>query len=186
MPNGRLALLLVLCSCSSEAATPPCASTRLELWRIGADGEPLTGTVCIPRTPSLSADGHASCVVVEARASGDACDCAGDGRSPLQPELDRHAREDAPHITDVRPCLCELEQYAGSDLQQCQSSPSALENPGWCYVDATVVPPLGNPALTAACSPTRRRGLRVSNLHASSPGAAVLLICDTTDECAPP
>jgi hypothetical protein len=60
-------------------------------------------------------------------------------------------------------CVCELEQSRGEALAQCQTdaTPIAQLPPGFCYVDATVEPPLGNPALVASCPQDSRRELRI-------------------------
>jgi hypothetical protein len=60
-------------------------------------------------------------------------------------------------------CICELEQSRGEALAQCQTdtTPIAQLPPGFCYVDVTLEPPLGNPALVASCPQDSRRGLRI-------------------------
>jgi hypothetical protein len=60
-------------------------------------------------------------------------------------------------------CVCELEQSSGAALTQCQTdaTPVADLPPGFCYVDATVVPPVGSAALVASCPQSSRRELRI-------------------------
>jgi hypothetical protein len=60
-------------------------------------------------------------------------------------------------------CVCELEQCSGAALAQCQTdaTPVADLPPGFCYVDATVVPPVGSAALVASCPQSSRRELRI-------------------------
>jgi hypothetical protein len=60
-------------------------------------------------------------------------------------------------------CVCELEQSRGEALAQCQNDPTPIAQlpPGFCYVDVTVEPPLGNPALVASCPKDSRRELRI-------------------------
>jgi hypothetical protein len=60
-------------------------------------------------------------------------------------------------------CACELEQSRGEALAQCQTDPTPIAQlpPGFCYVDMSVEPPLGNPALVASCPKDSRRELRI-------------------------
>ncbi|MES1182220.1 MAG: hypothetical protein ABUL60_00320 [Myxococcales bacterium] len=60
-------------------------------------------------------------------------------------------------------CVCELEQCSGAALTQCQTdaTPVADLPPGFCYVDATVVPPVGSATLVASCPQSSRRELRI-------------------------
>ena len=61
-------------------------------------------------------------------------------------------------------CLCDLLQSAGAALTQCQTdavTPSAELPPGFCFIDVTLTPPLGNEALVSTCSANSRRELRI-------------------------
>lgn len=59
-------------------------------------------------------------------------------------------------------CICELQQYGGAALTQCQNDATkSPELPGFCYVDVGIAPPLGNPALVASCPQSSRRELRI-------------------------
>jgi hypothetical protein len=78
-------------------------------------------------------------------------------------------------------CVCELEQSSGDALTQCQTdtTPIAQLPPGFCYLDVTLVPPLGNPALLASCPQSQRRGLRILG-PTPTPAPLLFLACAGT------
>lgn len=78
-------------------------------------------------------------------------------------------------------CVCELVQCSGAELTQCQSdtTPSEQLPPGFCYVDATIVPPLGNAALVASCPQNSRRELRLLG-PAPEPAPMMFVGCAST------
>jgi hypothetical protein len=50
---------------------------------------------------------------------------------------------------------------------------------GFCYLDVTLVPPLGNPALLASCLQSQRRGLRILG-PTPTPAPLLFLACAGT------
>jgi hypothetical protein len=78
-------------------------------------------------------------------------------------------------------CICELEQCSGEALTQCQTdtTPIAQLPPGFCYVDASLTPPLGNPALVATCPESSRRELRILG-PTPEPAPLLFLACSGT------
>jgi hypothetical protein len=75
-------------------------------------------------------------------------------------------------------CLCDLQQSSGAALTQCQNDPTPIAQlpPGFCYVDVTLTPPLGNPALVSTCPVDSRRELRILG-PVSDPAPAMFLAC---------
>lgn len=76
-------------------------------------------------------------------------------------------------------CACDLLQSAGAALTQCQTdatTPITEMPPGFCYVDATVTPPLGNAALVASCPASSRRELRILG-PVAEPAPTVFVAC---------
>jgi hypothetical protein len=78
-------------------------------------------------------------------------------------------------------CVCELEQCSGDALTQCQTDTTPISElpPGFCYLDVTLVPPLGNPALLASCLQSQRRGLRILG-PTPTPAPLMFLGCSGT------
>jgi hypothetical protein len=139
----------------------------------------LGGEVCQPQKLTADDAGAAQCLVIEARdsdgdhdSSTDDCECDIPGRRTPEggaaiaaEEIRRDLADDVP--SSGLDCLCEVVQLEGraddpkSDRHHCQNDlepPSGVD--GWCYVDATAVPPLGNPELVAGCLPSERRVVR--------------------------
>jgi hypothetical protein len=151
---------------------------------------------CLPRpltvnTPETSAPedvGKVPCAVVEVRPKGDGgvCpdeDCTQAGRTPIQgvPEREKiipAARdylrnqgqcggEGTPSCEDY--CFCELEQFTGDQLRDCQTGNESQEQAGYCYVDPEATRRLtpqdteliaGQETLVKDCASTQRRILR--------------------------
>lgn len=78
-----------------------------------------------------------------------------------------------------RLCACELVQCSGAALTQCQNdaTPIAQLPPGFCYVDALAVPPLGDPALVATCPSDWRRELRILGPSPAQPAPRMFIGC---------
>jgi hypothetical protein len=78
-------------------------------------------------------------------------------------------------------CICELEQCSGEALTQCQTdtTPIAQLPPGFCYVDASIAPPLGSPALVATCPESSRRELRILG-PTPEPAPLLFVTCSST------
>lgn len=78
-----------------------------------------------------------------------------------------------------RVCACELVQCSGAALTQCQTDTTPIGQlpPGFCYVDAVAVPPLGDPALVATCPADLRRELRILGPAPAEPAPLMYLGC---------
>ncbi|MBW2456602.1 MAG: hypothetical protein JRI68_18940, partial [Deltaproteobacteria bacterium] len=48
---------------------------------------------------------------------------------------------------------------------------------GWCYVDATTVPPTGNPEIVANCPETEKRIIRFVGNGKGATGATLFITC---------
>ena len=69
-------------------------------------------------------------------------------------------------------------QLDGNDRKICQEEESVDNGvDGWCYVDATTVPPTGNPDLVSGCPPTEQRLVRFVNRGEVSQGGRVYITC---------
>jgi hypothetical protein len=131
--------------------------------------------------------GRAACVAIEMQTTNTcACDSA-KGRTAVTPEHE-------PLITDLKNspagqstgwnCFCEVSQLTGVQGSTCQDDASAIPvdtggNPlqGFCYVDSTVSPPLGDTVLTEGCIATERRLLRFVGPDLPAAGASIYAVC---------
>ncbi len=143
---------------------------------------PVIGGKCLPQSLPVNGQGVSGCSLLEATKlpAGETCDCGGAARIPV-PAADacfqQAAEKDPLQATAQWNCFCEIAQTSGADLTACQIDAGAGEANGWCYIDATVTPPVGNPALVASCPAGDDRVLRFVGAGAPSPGATVFLAC---------
>jgi hypothetical protein len=140
---------------------------------------------CLPAALTPVASGRVGCSVLEAGRVGGPCTCSGAGRA-IPDEAFGCAVEQllAAHATEGWNCVCELTQLAGAALAACQNDVST-DDPtvdgqavdGWCYVDSTADPELGNPELTARCPGDARRLFRFVGRGRPSVTATTLVSC---------
>jgi hypothetical protein len=138
------------------------------------------GGQCLGRPLTAGAGGQVACTIVEA--SKDApCACNSLGKSPVPaPQQDVVAAiEQSPlAATEKWTCFCEIDQASGAALPDCQENAVvAPSTNGWCYVDDTVTPAVGNPALVASCPATDKRLVRFVGGGAPDAGATVFISC---------
>jgi hypothetical protein len=160
---------------------------------------------CLPRRLDVSLDGRVSCTILEARDAGvgldvAACDafCAKEpGRAPVPARLTALAavvRTSSGAKAASADCVCEIPEAqgapspgckaAGSELAACQCD--AADVPflngaplgGWCYVDGSVSPPIGDPSLIASCPAGQQRMLRFAGDARPVDGALVAIACE--------
>jgi hypothetical protein len=155
---------------------------------LSALGERLKISVsgqCLSRVLDSDARGRVDCLMLEARRSGN-CSCDLPGRRPVASEHRRAvelAMDDPLYELAKWDCFCELEQLEGAALQQCQQSnadePQLDGEPiaGWCYVDASTFPPVGNPDIVASCPSRERRNLRLLGHRLPAPGSTTFIYC---------
>jgi hypothetical protein len=134
---------------------------------------------CLPRALEPNDDGQVACLLLEA--SKEPCDCATlPGRRT--PSAANRGAIDAvnedPYAGSGWACICEVEQLAGTKLEACQSKLDVPEGiDGWCYLDATRTPQLGEPALLSHCAPNERRMLRLVNGGEVREGTTTFITC---------
>lgn len=131
------------------------------------------------------------CIVIEARDSdgdGDAsttskCDCTGEARAEPADGAAVAADQIRNELEDEEPspgydCLCEVTQLEGEARTECQNeeTPGNDVN-GWCYVDATSTPQVGNPALVSNCPPSEQRLVRFVNGGEVKGGGRLYITC---------
>ena len=157
------------------------------------------GGQCLPRTLTADANGQVPCLVLEARrvdeAQVQACNaCADPGREPLAGDeaaaIDA-AKQDPIYATSQWNCFCKISQTTNIDAQQdnLKSCQDKVENPplnsggaevnGWCYVDATTTPTIGNIDIVKNCPETEKRIVRFVGQGAAKPGATLFISCIT-------
>ncbi len=155
----------------------------------------VIGGQCLPRTLTPDEDGRVSCLILEARNSQNACDCGLPGRTPVAEE---HEPAKAKVLADPIAtalgwdCVCEIVQIPNSndavpDEQERDACLNSLAEPvltsggqevdGWCYVDATTSPPLGNPDIVAKCPDNEKRLIRFVGKGEALPGATLFITC---------
>jgi hypothetical protein len=135
---------------------------------------------CLGHQLKTDAGGQVACAIIEASKS-PTCNCAGAGRSPVtaahQCVVDA-AKMDPLYAVEKWSCFCEIDQTAGAALTDCQDNAAVQSTTnGWCYVDDSVSPPVGNPALVANCPASDRQLLRFVGAGAPSPGTTVFVSC---------
>ena len=94
------------------------------------------------------------------------------------------AKQDPLFETAQWNCFCEITQVTGDELHACQydagtDCPNVGGVPvhGWCYVDASTVPPTGNEDIVANCPETERRIIRFVCDGKGAPGATLFVTC---------
>lgn len=136
--------------------------------------------------------GNASCLVIEARTAeaGETCCDASKGRLPIPKTVDGESNPKYGGVLAAQEdefaepswnCFCEVAQLAaGAEREAClnESDPQAdSQGDGWCYIDAAVVPPVGNPDLVESCPPDEKRLMRFVGSAEPQSGATVFVTC---------
>ncbi|WP_206079613.1 hypothetical protein [Polyangium spumosum] len=144
------------------------------------------GGPCLPRTLDRDDEGAVNCLLLEARATGGACSCdPAHARIPVDPKhaaaIDE-ARARSPESN--WDCFCQIPQLEGEELSVCQNdvsespvTPAGEPVSGFCYVDASTDPAVGNPALVARCAESERRMIRLVGEGEPSQGATLFVTC---------
>ena len=155
---------------------------------IGAVLEQITARLaaqCLPAALTPAASGQVRCTVLEAGKVDGPCICSGAGRAVPDEAASCVAEQlRAGHAAEGWNCVCEITQLSGAALAACQNDAST-DHPtvdgqavdGWCYVDATAEPALGNPELTVRCPGNERRLFRIVGQGPPSPTATTLVSC---------
>jgi len=142
------------------------------------------GGQCLARSLTPDDNGQVSCIVLEARQD-EACACQG----VLEPVSASHAsavdvaRQSPAGQAQGWNCFCELPQLSGVELDACQNDPSNHPEidgagvDGWCYVDATRMPPIGDASLVAECADNEQRQVRFVGDARLERGRSVMVMC---------
>jgi hypothetical protein len=157
---------------------------------------------CLTRRLTADEQGQVPCTIIEAART--PLDCSHAGLQQLgfdyasqgvdserQQKLERAVREQmlkvkicGPESIGQVPCeslnLCEVAQLRDEQQQLCQTVkkeelPTDLY--GYCYVDATVEPPIGEPDLVQDCDASARRMLRFVGQDLMAPDAITFVAC---------
>ncbi|MDC0742647.1 hypothetical protein [Polyangium mundeleinium] len=144
------------------------------------------GGPCLPRTLDRNDDDAVNCLLIEARPTGGACSCDSDhARLPVAPEHAAAIDEAKARSPESNwDCFCQIPQLADEELTICQNdvsddpvTPAGKPVSGFCYVDASTDPPVGNPALVARCADSERRMIRLVGEGEPSQGATLFVTC---------
>lgn len=101
------------------------------------------GRSCLSRDAKADADGRTACSVLTASSSS-ACSCPTEqGLAPAGAAAKADVLAELAAVGYCGPgmscdslCVCELQQLAGADLTECQSSDQPPSTPGFCYLNA--------------------------------------------------
>jgi len=147
------------------------------------------GGQCLPRSLTPDAAGQVQCLILEARnIGGNSCDavCDTNGRRTIDqshPAV-KAAQQDVLAEAAQWDCFCEIVQLTDADLEACQTDIS--DTPvasgggavhGWCYIDASRQPPIGNPEIVESCPPTEKRLIRFVGEGQGAIGATLFITC---------
>ncbi|MEZ4437819.1 MAG: hypothetical protein R3B72_01930 [Polyangiaceae bacterium] len=147
------------------------------------------GGQCLPRSLTPDLDGQVQCLILEARVVPDGqCQavCEGEnGRGFVDPNDPAVVAAKQDPLADAAGwnCFCEILQAEGDELLACQTDVSdapVVNNQGvhgWCYIDATRSPPIGDSDLVANCPPTEQRIIRFVGDGQGVPGATLFITC---------
>lgn len=153
---------------------------------VGAIVEALRGRLdqqCLPRALHPDANQQVSCLVVEARHTEDTCKCDGVARRPIEGHGNVVETIQNDPTSDERwNCFCEVVQVTDAAGQQlCQNADDiTLEQEdvhGFCYIDATSTPKIGNEALVARCPEGEKHAIRFVNEGRTPRGASAIVVC---------
>jgi hypothetical protein len=178
---GKQGIVASACPAQLDDQNAPTYGYRPAIGAIIDRLKKALGGKCLPRTLTPDSQGQVQCLILEARVA-DPCTCNTQGRKP-EPLGDgnpavKAAKGDPLFQTANWNCFCEIQQLQGKDLEACQQSKEEPTNVhGWCYVDATTVPPVGNPDIVAKCPSTEKRIVRFVGEGQGETGATLFITC---------
>ncbi|HHH31429.1 MAG TPA: hypothetical protein ENK57_24200 [Polyangiaceae bacterium] len=150
------------------------------------------GGQCLPRSLTPDVNGQVACLILEARNTGGGnCEaiCNGENGRAFVPSSDpavQAALEDPLAEAAGWDCFCQILQASNENgsLNACQTQ--TADPPvndageavhGWCYIDASRQPPIGNSDLVSSCPPTEQRIIRFVGDGQGVPGATLFITC---------
>jgi hypothetical protein len=174
-----------------SGGAPP---AKLEILALYSSREAcLPPSAPVLETPEGLRDRQVPCwlAIVTSLKLGAACACdASQNLKPPPPEMAQivlseieargHCDGQVFGLDCINRCVCELPQHSGAALTQCQndiSTPITEMPGGFCYVDAILEPPLGNPALVQGCPGVWKHELRVVGPAPPEPVPTMWLGC---------
>jgi hypothetical protein len=202
------ALLLALTACGSVTALDdvPCPAvedTTTIVYPIdtGAVDFAIRGS-CIDAAPTIDATDRVDCFVIYARAAKVATSCDSDLRLTAVSADHQGALERLMASDDAKSSgwntFCEIPQLdpASAAAENCRTedfpgdhNADGTRNNGFCYIDATTVPPTGNPEIAGYCSesgPPRSLRFLDGNVMAANPDSQSLTIVCAHEVCPAP
>jgi len=145
----------------------------------GGLGVKMISGLCLTSPSPLNAAGQTKCYVVEASTDINGCDATQGRATPsvaVKNASVAYLKEGPCAPGAARQCsdygMCEIQQYAGSDLLTCQNG-DPVAQPGFCYVD----PAHGPPELFTPCDPRYQQRLLFNGLDTPISGAFALYVC---------
>jgi hypothetical protein len=147
------------------------------------------GGQCLPRSLTPDGAGQVQCLILEARnLGGNSCEdvCNTPGRRAIDQSHPAvaAAKQDPLAGPAGWDCFCEIVQLDGAELDACQNNPNdpptttaGTAVDGWCYVDASRQPPIGDPEIVASCPATERRLIRFVGEGQGAIGATLFITC---------
>ena len=153
---------------------------------------------CLPRKLVASDEGQVNCMVLEARKSEGKGACCDPGSFRVDVTGDKRAaieeiQQDPSVAAAGYDCFCEIPQLQGTEegepLWACQNDTSrapTLPNGdtvnGYCYIDQTSSPPIGNPELVSSCSAAEKRTIRFVGKGNPVEDATLFITCGVTED----
>jgi len=144
----------------------------------------VIGGQCLTRTLTADSAGQVPCLVIEARnTGGGACTCDGPARSfatdEQKPAIVEAIQENPDTASE---CYCVINQtLQGAAQTSCQNDVLNPTAEGWCYVDDTVSPPLGNAEIVARCPADEKREVRFVGNGVPALGATTFILCASSN-----
>ncbi len=153
---------------------------------------------CLPRKLTVSDAGQVTCLVIEARRSEPKSVCCDPGSARVEITGDKRAaleliEEDTLVKQRGYDCFCEIPQLQGTKegepLWECQNDTArapTLANgdsvDGYCYIDQTSSPPVGNPELVSSCGASEKRTIRFVGKGNPASDATMYITCGVTED----
>lgn len=143
---------------------------------------------CLPFSLETDDSGEGvACLVIEAKPrSQGICQCGAgfDGELDATTEAVRQIQNGEFYRPD-QDCFCQVAQLDGKAGETCRESaegevPEGVD--GFCYIDATLLPPLGNVDLVQQCAPNERRIVRMVGHAVPASDSSTHLWCASDSE----
>lgn len=188
LPLAACLLPLAGCGHDVKESGPPVGSCETtHTLQVSTDSPGPNNRIfgsCMDISPPIDKDGQAACLVLDLLPPGSTCHCdASRGRAPVS----------AAHQAAVPAgtgCACEVLQITGIDEETCQydetdNPVTAGDTPlnGWCFIDGTRNPPIGNLKLTAPCPLSEKRIIRLVGQPSDlEPARTIMMICESAPD----